>query len=596
MKKHEILKSYFGYESFREFQEESIDALLSGRDLLTILPTGAGKSLCYQLPTLMMDGLSVVISPLIALMQDQVRALEELNIVARTINSDMSEDDKKETFLALKRGEVKLLYIAPERMILPRFIDFLKSLKINFFVIDEAHCVSEWGHEFRSDYRELSLLKEHFPTTPIAAFTATATKKVANDIARSLQLYDPLLLRGSVYRKNLHISCQSRIKNGRLQIVEFLQKHKDECGIIYAFTRRETEDLAKFLQSRNISARAYHAGLSKDEKESVFKDFLYDRLDIVVATIAFGMGIDKSNIRFVIHTSLPKTIESFYQEIGRAGRDGVESETLLLFSKSDEIQKRELINNSQDSSYQQVLHNKLSAMYRFANSSAKCRHKMLGEYFEDDAVECQKKCDNCLRDPINQVDITTDAKKFLSAIYRSNERFGVNYIIDLLRGSKIAKIAEFGHDKLSVYGVGKDRSKQVWVNIADRLLDLDIVKVGEHRNLILSDKAVDILKSKESLYIDEAKLVDKSFKKDKEDFSIEKDGKFEAFRELRAKIAKEANLPAYIVFSDKTLLELSQCLPKNRAQMLAINGIADVKYERYGEEFLRLSNKLRLDL
>ncbi len=345
MKKYEVLESVFGYKKFRDFQEESIDALLAGKDVLTILPTGGGKSLCYQLPSLLMDGVSVVISPLIALMQDQVRGLSENGIEARTINSDMSEEARQEVFYALRDGKVKLLYVAPERMVLPSFINFLKTLNVNFFVVDEAHCVSEWGHEFRADYRQLYLLKENFPDIPVAAFTATATPKVAEDIQKALRLKNPAYSRGQVFRDNLFIHTQKRVSNGRAQLLQFLQKHKGECGIIYTFTRKETEELANFLQSKNIAARAYHARLDKDVKAEVFHDFLYDKLDIVVATIAFGMGIDKSNIRFVVHTSLPKTIENYYQEIGRAGRDGLESETLLLYTKGDEIQKRDLMNN-----------------------------------------------------------------------------------------------------------------------------------------------------------------------------------------------------------------------------------------------------------
>ena len=591
MRKYELLKEYFGYESFRPFQEESIDALLSGRDLLTVLPTGAGKSLCYQLPTLLGEGVTIVISPLIALMQDQVRSLKEFGINAATINSDMSEDERLDVFGRLRGGAVKLLYVAPERMILESFIDFLKSIKINFFVIDEAHCVSEWGHEFRSDYRELHILKKNFPDIPIAAFTATATPKVADDIAKSLNLNDPVMLRGNVFRDNLHVSCEARIENGRKQLLEFLQKHQNECGIIYTFTRKETDELARFLQSQNISAAGYHAGISKEEKERVYKDFLYDRLDIVVATIAFGMGIDKSNIRFVVHTSLPKTIESFYQEIGRAGRDGVDSQTLLLYSKSDEIQKRELILNGTDSRYQKVLEEKLAQMYRFATSS-NCRHKLLGVYFGDSVKECENLCDNCQREPVNQCSITKEAQMFLSAVYRTGSKFGQNHLIDLLRGSQSEKIKKFGHDKLSVYGVGKDHSKQVWSQIVDKLYDIEAIQSGEHRSIQMTNLGISILKGKQEVSIDEDKLKQRKFEKLKDEKYEEKDEVFEAFKELRSRLAKEANVPAYIIFSDKTLMELARFLPQNKAQMLAIHGIGEVKFERYGEEFLDLCKKL----
>ncbi len=593
MDKYQVLKEYFGYDKFRPFQEESIDALLEGRDLLTILPTGAGKSLCYQLPTLMSEGLSVVVSPLIALMQDQVRNLQLLGIEAVTIHSDLSDANRTDIFSRLKSGRVKLLYVAPERLILPQFITFLKSLPLNFFVIDEAHCVSEWGHEFRSDYQQLSILKEHFPDIPIAAFTATATREVAVDIAKSLRLKNPLILRGNVFRENLHISCQPRQRNGRSQILDFLKKHPDESGIIYTFTRKESEDLARFLQTQNISAKAYHAGLEKEEKQRVYEDFVHDCIDIVVATIAFGMGIDKSNIRFVLHTSLPKTIESYYQEIGRAGRDGLPSRTLLLYNKSDEIQKKELIQNTPNEHYRQILEQKLSKMYRYANSS-RCRHKMMGQYFGDEVEVCGDKCDNCQKEPVCMEDITTEARMFLSAIYRTGSRFGQNHLIDILRGSQSAKIAQFGHEKLSVYGIGTHRSKEVWRRIIDRLFDLEAITTGVHRAVVMKERGVDILKGKESVKIDAAQLIEpKRISKLKTEDDRPKDEKFEALRELRSKLAKEASLPAYIIFSDKTLLELASYLPQNKAEMLSINGIGEVKYERYGEVFLELCKKLR---
>ncbi len=589
MEKYKVLESVFGYKEFRDFQEESIDALLGGKDVLTILPTGGGKSLCYQLPALMMDGVSVVISPLIALMQDQVRGLSENGIEAVTINSDMSEEERQEVFYKLRNGTVKLLYVAPERMVLPSFISFLQTLKVNFFVVDEAHCVSEWGHEFRADYRELYLLKENFPNVPIGAFTATATPIVAEDIQKALRLENPYYSRGKVFRDNLFIQSEKRMGNGRVQLLQFLQKHKGECGIVYTFTRKETEEVAKFLQSKNISARAYHARLDKAEKADVFHDFLYDKLDIVVATIAFGMGIDKSNIRFVAHTSLPKTIENYYQEIGRAGRDGLESETLLLYTKADEIQKRELMNNV-SAEYQEVLYEKLQKMYRFALSGS-CKHKLLATYFGDDGEICEDKCASCVAEPIEQKDITKEVQMFLSAIYRTGSRFGQNHLIDVLRGSTAAKILQFEHEKLSVYGIGKEYSKTVWGMIIDRLHELEALGVGEHRAVIMTQKGIAILKGQQAVEIDEDKLQVKEYKV-MDDEIVERDETFESFRMLRMKIATKAEVPAYIVFSDKTLLDMAQKLPQSKAEMLEVNGIGEVKYKRYGKEFLELSREL----
>ncbi len=592
MQKSELLDKVFGFGTFRTFQEEAIDAVTAGKDLLMILPTGGGKSLCYQLPSLMMEGVTVVVSPLIALMQDQVRGLGENGIRAATINSDMDDEARREVFESLKKGEVKLLYVAPERIGAQGFIPFLQSLQINFFVIDEAHCVSEWGHEFREDYRRLHLLKEHFPTTPVAAFTATATPKVEEDIVAALRLHEPVKLRAGVFRKNLTIRTQKRVSNGRTQLLNFLAKHKNESGIVYTFTRKEAEQLAHFLQSKQISAKAYHARLPAEEKAEVMKAFMYDKINIVVATIAFGMGIDKSNIRFVVHTSLPKTIENYYQEIGRAGRDGLESETLLLYTKADEIQKRELVQSVESEAYRNLLYEKLQTMYRFALSSS-CKHRLLGVYFGDKGEDCGDRCDSCLKEPVQQIDITREAQMFLSAVYRTGERFGQNHIIDVLRGSSAQNITKFGHEKLSVYGIGEVRNKNEWGMIADRLFELEAVGIGEHRALKLLPAAAEILKGQRKVEIDEDKLG--NIKRLKvADETVEKDETFEAFRALRLRIATEHSVPAFMVFSDKTLHEIARRLPQSREEMLMVNGIGEVKYERYGEAFLALSQELKV--
>jgi ATP-dependent DNA helicase RecQ len=592
MTKNKLLKSTFGHDSFRDSQEEAVDAILQNRDLITILPTGGGKSLCYQLPSLMMDGVSIVISPLIALMQDQVYALQNNGIKAEMINSSQDFKDVQDITARLIRNEIKLLYIAPERLSANGFIELLQRVKINFFVVDEAHCVSEWGHEFRADYRNLSKLKEIFPDVGIAAFTATATQKVQEDIVSTLNLSNPLQLRAKTLRDNLTITAQQRSSNGRVQLLNFLSKHKGKCGIIYAFSKKDVESIAGFLRTKDFKVGAYHAGFSNDVRSKVYRDFVYEEIDIVVATIAFGMGIDKSNIRFVVHMSMPKTMENYYQEIGRAGRDGLEAQTLLLYTKSDDVKMRSFIDDIESVEYKELLYNKLRKMYSYSNSS-ECRHKLIAKYFDDEIENCGDICDNCRRGEVEKVDITLESQKLLSCIYRCEQKFGLVHIIDVLRGSRGQKVLQFNHDKLSVYSIGKDISKEVWNAIADRLFELDAIDIGEFRAIKLKKFGVAILQKKVDVEIDKHKMQVKSRASKKRDLTPVEDSVFDKFRALRLEIASKNEIPAYIVFSDKTLLEFAQKLPQNKEEMLDVNGVGEVKYERYGEEFLALCKELK---
>lgn len=591
-KKYQILKDIFGHDKFRSFQEEVVDCILAKQDVLTILPTGGGKSLCYQLPTLLMNGTTVVISPLIALMQDQIKALNDLNISAEMISSATSNDENSFTLQKLLTGELKFIYVAPERFTSNEFVAVLQRININYFVIDEAHCVSAWGHEFRAEYRNLDRLKRFFPNTSICAFTATATKKVEADISQSLNLQNPRHFRAKTVRDNLDIKVEPRIANGKTQILNFLKTHKGLCGIIYTFTRKEAESTAEFLSERGYSAKAYHAGLSNDKKNEVFNDFVYEKIDIVVATIAFGMGIDKSNIRFVIHTSLPKTLENYYQEIGRAGRDGEMSYVYMLYSKSDEVKRKIQIEEAIDDGYKQTGLDKLEFMYRYCVSN-NCRHKMIAGYFEDEIQECKTLCDNCTKGEVEQVDVSVDAQKLLSAIYRSEQRFGLNHIIDILRGSKNQKLLEFGHDKLSVYNLGVDKSKNEWIAIADKLIGIQALILGEFRVLKISNLGLEILKGKEKLFIDSDKLGIASKIQEEETELTFDELIYERFRTLRREIALENEVPAYVIFGDKTLKEFANKLPSSKEQMLEINGVGLVKYEKYGESFLNLSKEIK---
>jgi len=590
--KHKILKDIFGHEHFRSFQEEVVDSIIQKKDVLTILPTGGGKSLCYQLPTLLMDGVTVVISPLIALMQDQVKALNDLNIKAEMISSSQTNDENSFTMQKLLEGKLKFIYVAPERFTSNEFVGVLQRININYFVIDEAHCVSAWGHEFRAEYRNLDKLKRFFPDTCIAAFTATATKKVEADIASSLKLNDAKHFRAKTHRNNLDIKVEPRITNGRKQILNFLKTHKGLCGIIYTFTRKEAESTAQFLCENGYSSKAYHAGLNPSIKDEVYDDFVYEKIDIVVATIAFGMGIDKSNIRFVIHTSLPKTLENYYQEIGRAGRDGDMSYVYLLYSKADEVKRKIQIEDAIDTGYKQTGLDKLEAMYRYCVSN-NCRHKIIASYFEDEIDDCKTLCDNCTKGEIEQVDVSVDAQKFLSAVYRSEQRFGTNHIIDILRGSKNQKLLEFGHDRLNVYGLGSDKSKNEWIAIADKLIDIKAVNLGEFRVLKISGLGMQILKGKEKLLIDSDKLgIAQKFEEENTQLSFD-EKLYEKFKSLRRELAQEHEVPAYVIFGDKTLKELASKLPLTKEDMLDINGVGLVKYEKYGKNFLSLCKSIK---
>jgi len=589
MNKLQTLEDYFGHKAFRPLQEEVVDAILNKEDVLMILPTGGGKSLCYQLPTLLMDGVTVVVSPLLALMHDQVVALRANGISAAMLSSMQDLEESRQIEAQLQRGEIKLLYVAPERLTNAYFLNMLHVLKINFFVIDEAHCVSEWGHEFRENYRRLSLLKEQFSTTPIAAFTATATNAVEEDIASNLGLHNPKRVRGSLFRENLTIHARHRIKDGREQLLEFLKNHQGESGIIYTLSRKSTESVAHFLQGKGIEAKAYHAGLPTEEKNATYADFVADNVQIVVATIAFGMGIDKSNIRFVVHMTLPKTLENFYQEIGRSGRDGLEAETLLLFSAQDIVQQKMFIEDLPETPYKQHAFNKLDSMVRFANSE-NCRHQSIAAYFDDRIEVCKEKCDNCTTTESEKVDITTASRMLLSTILRTEQKFGLHYVIDVLKGSKEQRVLQNGHDILSVYGIGNEYNKAQWMTIGDKLLELGAVQIGEFKVYKLTPFGVEVIKGSHTIDLKKERLtVQKAKPKHKvtffDDYDVEM---YDKLRELRREIAAEKGIPPYIVFSDKTLKDLSIKQPESKEAMLEVHGIGEVKFERYGEQFLQL--------
>ncbi len=586
-----VLQTTFGYSSFKPNQEEIITSILAGRDIFAAMPTGGGKSLCYQLPAMLFPGLTVVISPLIALMKDQVDAASENGIPAGFINSSLSYEDADNVFSMLKSKKLKLLYIAPERFAVEGFISRLKDIHISHISVDEAHCVSEWGHDFRPDYLSLSLIRDYFPEIVISAYTATATKKVQKDIITHLKLNSPLIIRASFNRKELYYRI-IRKSNANSQILEFVREQSGKSGIIYRTTRKDVESTSKYLKQHGISSLPYHAGLPDRERKQNQNLFKKDEVDIIVATIAFGMGIDKSNVRFVVHGDLPKSIESYYQETGRAGRDGELSHCLLLYSRGDSGKIQYHIRNIADDEEQKRARINLSKMISYAETSI-CRRKQLLSYFDELYPGDCGMCDSC-NDEIEMMDGTVDAQKILSAIKRVDERFGITYIIDIVRGADTARIRENDHNKLPTYGIGKDESKNHWHGIVDELLGQDcIVRDEEHYGILkLAEKGKRILYSKETLSVAKRQKTKKL--KIEIEYEAGDEALFDILKKLQQDIAREKGLPPYMIFSNKSLREMCIKLPQNRVSFLEINGVGQVKLDSYGDDFLSCIEAYRI--
>ncbi len=579
---HQILKDTFGYDGFRHQQEKIINHVINGEDALVLMPTGGGKSLCYQIPGLAMSGVSLVISPLIALMKDQVDALRLNGVEARYLNSTQSQETQQEVINSLRNGKIKFLYVSPERLFAgdQYLVGVLRNVNLNLVAIDEAHCISQWGHDFRPEYRRIAGLKKTLAGVPFMALTATADPKTKKDILDNLQLKGSAEFVSSFNRENISYAVQPK-QNSRDKLVEFIRERKGQSGIVYTLSRKATEQVSRLLQEYNISAIAYHAGLDTSTRAKRQDDFINDRVDVVVATIAFGMGIDKSNVRYVVHLDLPKNLEGYYQETGRAGRDGLSSEALLFFSRGDAITLRKFI-ETDNQIQNEILSNKLNKMIQYG-ATKKCRRQYLLEYFGESANDTCGNCDNCTTS-FETFDGTIIAQKALSAVSRLREIYGVGYVIDFLRGSASKKIKE-EHTWLKTYGVGKDIPKSQWQTYIRNLVDDGYLKIaeGKYPVLKLGVKALGVLYDQQKVQLIKEEIVQS---KKTEILDLEHTDLFKSLKELRMKFASQEKVPPYQIFSDKTLIELSTFLPHNFDELIMISGFGQIKMNQYGEAFL----------
>ncbi len=590
-----ILKEIFGYDKFRKSQEEIINHIISGQNALVLMPTGGGKSLCYQVPALCLDGVTVVISPLIALMQDQVAALREAGVSAAAINSGISTKEIFHTKNLLKENKISLVYVAPERLVSADFMCFLSEIKIALFAIDEAHCVSQWGHDFRPVYTELKILASNFPSVPRIALTATADIATRKDIIDKLNLQNSRIFISSFDRPNIHYTiCEA--DNPKKQLLEFIKEnHKNDSGIIYCTSRKKVEETAIWLAKEGFDTLPYHAGMDNKMREKNLEKFLLNDSIIMVATIAFGMGIDKSDVRFVAHLNLPKNIEAYYQETGRAGRDGLPSNAWMSYNVTDIAVQRSFIEEGNAAINQKRIEiQKLSALVGLCEAST-CRRQILLNYFGDSCQPCDN-CDICLNPP-QSFDGTIAAQKALSAIYRTDQRFGTAYLIDVLLGKDNDRIKNFNHHQLSVFGIGQEFTRGEWQSIFRQLIAMNFLKVDieGHGGLSITNEGRHFLKQKSTLNLRKISIKVKDKKpKIKALLSIENDDEKAIFVKLknrRLQIAKSHNLPPYIIFHDRTLLELIKQKPKNEEEMRKISGIGETKFKNYGKIFLEILNE-----
>ncbi len=588
----ETLHRVFGFTAFRKHQRELVSGLHEGRDVFGVMPTGGGKSLCYQLPALLGPGCAVVVSPLIALMKDQVDAAKASGIRAACANSSISDEDRRAAVRAYQNGELDLLYLAPERLAVHGMLDRLRYCPSGtpaFFAIDEAHCISEWGHDFRPDYLALGRLRQEFPGVPIGAYTATATEKVADDIEERLSLKNPVKVRASFDRDNLFYEVRVK-KDWKAQLIAFLNQRSGQSGIIYRATRKSVESTAALLVASGIPAKAYHAGLEPNERSQTQEAFIRDDASIIVATVAFGMGIDKADVRFVVHGDIPKNVESYYQETGRAGRDGEPSHCLLLYGAGDIIKQKRFIEEIEDEAERRRTLALLQEMERFASVPTCRRRGLLGYFGEIYAEENCGGCDFCAGE-FRSVDATRDAQMVLSAMVRTGERFGGVHICDIVSGANTVKIRQFGHDALKTYGVGKDKPKTHWRNILNALIAAGDVKTEGDGFAVpkLTPSAWEILKGQRTFSRQEDTRVEpeKGGRVGQTDDPPHHNGLFERLREVRKLLADTHDVPPYVIFSDRTLRQMAAYMPGEAAEMMSIHGIGQHKLDTYGTPFVQ---------
>lgn len=580
-----VLKQVFGYKDFRDGQEAIIAAALDGQDSLVLLPTGGGKSLCYQVPALILDGVTVVISPLISLMQDQVAQLRALGVPAAYINKSLPFEEQQAVYQQLHYGQIKLLYVAPEKVLQHEFLERLSHLKLALFAIDEAHCVSHWGHDFRPHYCRLNELKQRFMHVPMMALTATADKATRYDIIEQLQLNHPYVHTGSFDRPNIRYTIEEKFKP-MVQLLRYLKEQQNQSGIIYCTSRKRVDDVAEKLADAGFNAAAYHAGMSNEQRQFVQSGFARDDIQIVVATVAFGMGINKPNVRFVVHYDIPKSIEAYYQETGRAGRDGLAAEAIMYFDPADIGRVRRFFEDIEDEQRRRVEEQRFNAMASFAEAQT-CRRQILLNYFSEYKRETCGNCDICLNPPTS-FDGTLVAQQALSCVYRAEQRFGIGYIVELLRGANTSRIRDNNHHQLSTYGIGKEHSVEFWLSILRQLIHQGLLSqdITQGSSLRLTEAARAVLKSEYALQLAEPRLQAKHVYQDKlAQFNYDKK-LFAKLRALRKELADADDVPPYVVFNDKTLAEMAQLMPTNDSEFLKVSGVGFTKLNKYGAPFL----------